>query len=82
MAKVEATIQSEKELKEAKLAMNLRQAEFDSIEAKIQADLETLDSLMPKEDGKATEHAKDLKYLRERQQCLCQQLIFCTEQNT
>ena len=50
--------------------MNLRQADFDSIEAKIQADLETLDNLVPKEDGQATEHAKDMKYLRERQQCL------------
>ena len=70
VAKIEATIQSEKEAKEAKLAMNLRQADFDSIEAKIQADLETLDNLVPKEDGQATEHAKDMKYLRERQQCL------------
>ena len=67
---MEAAIRSEKEEKEQRLALNLRQADFESLEAKILLDFETLHARNPKDSERAQEHALDMKYLRERQQRL------------
>lgn len=70
VAKLEASIRLEKEEKEQRIALNLRQADFESLAAKIERDFETLEARNPKESQRAQEHALDMKYLRERQQPL------------
>ena len=67
VAKIDAGLRSEKEEKEAKLAQNLRQADYDALDAKLTSDFDLLKSDRPDATEEAAEHALDMKYLRERQ---------------
>ena len=70
ISKLESSARAEKEVKDAQLAANVRQADLQQLVAKLDADFELLKSLKPDEGAEAQEHAKDMKYLRERQQWL------------
>lgn len=68
VAKLEDSVRLEREEKEAQRALKLRQADFESLEAKIESDFQALQALTVSAGDQATEHALDMKYLRERQQ--------------
>lgn len=70
MAELDKTVRSQKEAKEAELAKRVREVQFQELEAKISADFELLKSRIPSDEKKNEEHAKDMKYLKERQECL------------
>ena len=68
ISKMESTARAEKEAKDAQLAANVRQADLQQLTAKLDSDFELLKALKPDESSEAHEHAKDMKYLRDRQQ--------------
>lgn len=67
LAKMEAAVRSERELRDAELAENLRRADLQQLVAKLERDFKVLEGRKPKEDASAKERALDMKYLRERQ---------------
>mgnify|MGYP000462367847 CR=1 FL=1 len=59
-----------KEQEDLKLASDLRAADGKQVIAKIENDLRLLQDLIPDDLSQAQSRAKDLKYLRDRQETL------------
>lgn len=70
VASVQSSRRIEKEAKESEAEKNLREADCKSALLKIEADMAMLKGYFPDETEAALKNAKDLKYLRDRQQIL------------
>lgn len=70
VAKVEQAARIAKEQEDLKLASDLRAADGKQVIAKIENDLRLLQDLIPDDLSQAQSTAKDLKYLRDRQETL------------
>ena len=70
MAQVEKNTRLAKEAQNAQLERNLRQADFQAVLAKLESDIKVLESFKPNSHEEALKHAKDMKYLRDRQATL------------
>ena len=66
--RVENAIRREKDLKEQELARKVRQADCEAVLAKIDVDLAALQASIPNDRQSSMESAKDLKYLKQRQE--------------
>lgn len=67
---IQQASQKAKEQKAEEFASKLREANFNSVMAKIDADLATLQARKDNSAAEAIKHAKDLKYVRDRQRPL------------
>ena len=67
VSKIESAAENQKHDREAELARNLRKADYEQVIAKVNADMDVLESQVSPEVQKQQEHALDMKYLRERQ---------------
>lgn len=67
---IQQASQKAKEQKAEEFATKLREANFNSVMAKIDADLTTLKVRKDNSAAEAIKHAKDLKYVRDRQRPL------------
>jgi hypothetical protein len=67
---VEQAARIAKEQEDLKLASDLRAADGKQVIAKIENDLRLLQDLIPDDLSQAQSTAKDLKYLRDRQETL------------
>ena len=70
MAKVEQAARIVKEQEDLKLASELRAADGKQVMMKIQSDLQILQERIPDGLSQAQSTARDLKYLRDRQETL------------
>lgn len=70
VAKVEQAARIAKEQEDLKLTSELRAADGKQVVAKIENDLRLLQDLIPDDLSQALSTAKDLKYLRDRQETL------------
>lgn len=70
MLEIEQGKTSEREAAAAALAKQVAAANLAQVTAMLKSDMEVLKEKLPKPQDAATENAKDLKYLRERQQSL------------
>ena len=68
LAKAEQLARTAKEEADEKLAQEIREADLKQIMAKLEGDLVLLKDRIPSEAKQALETAKDMKYLRDRQQ--------------
>ncbi|CAK9057903.1 Uncharacterized protein SCF082_LOCUS30979 [Durusdinium trenchii] len=67
VARVEKAQRDARESKEQELERNAREADFKSIMAKIESDMEILENRFSDKGESALAHARDLKYIRDRQ---------------
>ena len=68
LAKIQANQKAEREEKAQELARAAQEATFKQLEIQIQSDCEVLRKRLGSGQDQAVETAKDLKYVRERQQ--------------
>lgn len=67
---MEQASRREREEKEQELATKVRQIDFEQVQLKVQADMDMLLASVPNAQQSAIESAKDMKYLKERQEHL------------
>ena len=70
VAQIEASSRAAREQKDEQLARELRSADWNSLEAKLNADLHELMDKQPNSEAQAIQTAKDMQYLRNRQKRL------------
>ena len=70
LADIQRVTQQAKEKHEEELNAKVRVATLTSVMAKLEADLDALASRQPNSSSEAIKHAKDLKYVRDRQTSL------------
>lgn len=67
LAEIEKSKRAEAEAKESEMEANLRKADLQSIQAKLDNDFTMLREREASKQSESVKHAKDLKYLAERQ---------------
>ena len=77
VARVEKAQRDARESKEQELERNAREADFKSIMAKIESDMEILENRFSDKGESALAHARDLKYIRDRQKSLYPPYSIC-----
>ena len=70
LGKIEMATRTEKEEKDAQLARNVRQADLEQLLSRLANDLSLLKDRKDAAPSEAVENALDMKYLRDRQECL------------
>lgn len=70
VAQIQKAQRIQKDARDQEIEKNLRQADVQSVLAKLESDIKTLKDRAPSEAQAAFKHAKDLKYVQERQKIL------------